>query len=261
MRLGLVSLDQMWQDKEVNKASCQSYLEQAAADRCELVVYPEMTLTGFSMKPDAIAEDLSESSTVHWFANQAAQNGVAVAFGVVLRHNSSYTNNLVVVDRTGSVLERYAKIHPFSFSGENHWYVAGDRLATAVVRSVTIGLTICYDLRFPELYQALADRSHAILCIANWPASRVDHWRTLLKARAIETQAYVVGVNRTGADPVGNSYERSTEVYGPSGEAVRPVTTHGDLDVVDISIGEADRIRAAFPVRNDRRKQLYGTFL
>jgi predicted amidohydrolase len=258
MNVALISLDQVWEDRAANLARCRELTVRAVALGAELVVFPELTLTGFTMDATSFAEPPDASETIAAFAALAREAGVHIAFGVVLEGASRPRNTLVVVDRAGRELGRYAKVHPFTYAGEADHYEGGEALVVVEVNDVAYGLSICYDLRFPELYAALAPACDALLVIANWPAPRIAHWETLLRARAIEGQCFVAGVNRTGSDGNGNDYPRSSRAYGPAGTVVLPQRTEDVIDVVGIDAAEVRAYRAAFPVLRDRRRDVYG---
>lgn len=221
-----------------------------------MVVLPEMTLTGFTMDAHTVAEPAQGSATVSSFEGLARAYAVHIAFGVVLHGRTRPRNTLVVAGPDGEVA-RYAKVHPFTYAGEAEAYEAGDSLVVAAVGGMRFGLSICYDLRFAEQYAALAPAVDAFLVIANWPARRIAHWEVLLRARAIETQAWVLGVNRTGVDGNGVEYPPSTYVFSPRGDAVQPEVVDGAVAVYDVSGSEAADWRASFPVLPDRRPDVY----
>jgi predicted amidohydrolase len=255
LRIALASLDQRWLDKDANYSRCETLAAEARATGAALVVFPELTLTGFSM--DAVAEPPTASPSIARFAALATRQSISIVFGVALVAQGRAENTLVCVSATGEEIARYAKIHPFSYAGEDRHFASGDRLAFARIADCTMGFSICYDLRFPELFGALAADCDVLLNIANWPASRSSHWTTLLRARAIDNQAFVVGVNRTGTDGNGLSYDRNSMIVGPAGDICQPVHSSGELDVFDIDAAEVHVWRARFPVRRDRRPQLY----
>ena len=167
----------------------------------------------------------------------------------------------VIIDNNGNLLTSYAKIHPFSFSGENEYYLGGDKICSCEIIDAIIGLTICYDLRFPEIFQALSQKCNLILNIANWPEKRIAHWNILLQARAIENQCFIVGTNRTGADGNNQKYVKSSTIFDPSGEKLYPIQTYHDLDIYDLSINKVLSVRSSFPMRQDRRTELYKLIL
>lgn len=262
MKVALVSLNQSWENKADNKQKVGETLA-LIAEHCtntDLVVYPEMTLTGFTMESLKVKEDELSSETITFFKEQAKKYKVSIAFGVVLSKGEKATNNLVVVSEQG-VLATYAKIHPFSYAGENDYYQAGDELKKLTIGGATIGLTICYDLRFPELYQAYSKDCYVILNIANWPERRVSHWRALNKARAIENQVFMIAVNRIGTDGKGLQYVFSSHIVSPYGEELKGTSLSEEVVVYDLNLEEVAQYRAEFPVKNDRKITLYKEIL
>lgn len=262
MKVALVSLNQSWENKADNKQKVGETLA-LIAEHCtntDLVVYPEMTLTGFTMESQKVKEDELSSETITFFKEQAQKYKVSIAFGVVLSKGEKATNNLVVVSEQG-VLATYAKIHPFSYAGENDYYQAGDELKKLTIGGATIGLTICYDLRFPELYQAYSKDCSVILNIANWPERRVSHWRALNKARAIENQVFMIAVNRVGTDGKGLQYVFSSHIVSPYGEELKGTSLSEEVVVYDLNLEEVAQYRAEFPVKNDRKITLYKEIL
>lgn len=262
MKVALVSLNQSWENKAENKQKVGETLA-LIAEHCtntDLVVYPEMTLTGFTMESQKVKEEELSSETITFFKEQAQKYKVSIAFGVVLSKGEKATNNLVVVSEQG-VLATYAKIHPFSYAGENDYYQAGDELKMLTIGGATIGLTICYDLRFPELYQAYSKDCSVILNIANWPEQRVSHWRALNKARAIENQVFMIAVNRIGTDGKGLQYVFSSHIVSPYGEELKGTSLSEEVVVYDLNLEEVAQYRAEFPVKNDRKITLYKEIL
>jgi predicted amidohydrolase len=261
VKLALASLDQRWEDRTANLSRCTAIVAEAAGAGAEFVIFPELTLTGFTMNSAAIAEDADASPTMDAFRRLARQHQVHIAFGVALRGARRPRNTLVVAAPDGKVLGTYAKLHPFSHAGEDDHYEGGSSLARVQVAGMTVGLTICYDLRFPELYSALAPSCDAILVIANWPAARIEHWHVLARARAIDGQCFIVAVNRTGTDGNGISYPRSSMVVEPRGSLLEPALSRGELDIFDMDAAAVAHYRRSFPTLRDRRNELYRTML
>ncbi|MEI6135663.1 MAG: nitrilase-related carbon-nitrogen hydrolase [Desulfomonile sp.] len=259
MRIALVSLDQAWEDKVKNRVRVSEQVEEAVSAGAVLVVFPEMTLTGFTMNLGSAGEDPHDSETVKFFKNLAIDK-ITIAFGVVHVDAGQGTNKLIVVGQEGNFVASYTKIHSFSYAQENKYFRAGETPVFFGLNGLCIGLTICYDLRFPALYQALARNCDVIINIANWPERRLEHWDTLLRARAIENQVFMVGVNRTGVDGNGLKYERSSKVFGPSGKLIQPVFSDGLIDVVELDEAAVRETRTEFPVVSDRRDDLYAQF-
>lgn len=259
MKLALISLDQRWQDRAANLRRCEILLDRAAAYGAAAAILPEMTLTGFSMNPAGVAENPDDSPSLRAFASLAKRTRLELLFGACLRDGSSARprNVLCLATPDGCARVVYAKMHPFSFAGEDAVFEAGATLGYATVGGSKLGVSICYDLRFPALYAAMATECEAVVCIANWPEGRIQHWHTLLVARAIENQMYMIGVNRTGTDGNGLRYVPSTVVIAPDGGRMDPLGTEDELQIHDINLSFARRYRAMFPTLRDRRTDLY----
>ncbi|MBV6493616.1 MAG: Omega-amidase YafV [Turneriella sp.] len=260
MRIALISLDQAWEDKESNLELCKKFIKQASDQCVELVVFPEMTLTGFSNNIDATAEDFETSQTIQEFQSLAKNHDIAINFGIVARDGEKALNKSIFIDNFGNVLADYSKIHPFSFAGEDRFFNAGDKLTVVEFKDFKIGLTICYDLRFPELYSALAPKCDLIVNIANWPQKRVEHWNTLLKARAIENQIFIAGVNRVGIDGNGLEYSESSMVFNANGDNLS-FEKFEDMKIFKIDKDSRIEFKNKFNTTNDRRIDLYKSIL
>ena len=261
MRVALISLDQAWEDKARNFKACRSFLQKIKTYGVELVIFPEMTLTAFSMNIKTTAEDAATSATVSLFQGLAAEFQIAIVFGVVIQDGDKALNMALAVDSAGIVKMRYGKIHPFSFAGEDKIFNGGTEICYVRLAEMTVGLTICYDLRFPEIYSALAKHCDLIINIANWPAKRVEHWNALLKARAIENQLFMIGVNRTGVDDKGLQYIKSSHVINANGELLSPDMSDGELDIFDIDSEYIGKFKQMFSTTQDRKPTLYKSFL
>ena len=258
MRIALTYLEQAWLDKDTNFGRCEESARAARSLSCQLIVFPEMTLTGYSMDAARIAEPEDESPSLARFGALAREVGLSIVFGACLRTRVGRPRNqLCVALPNGTSVAVYAKVHPFSFAGENDVFDAGDELALLNVGDMRIGASICYDLRFPELYAALAPACDAAVVIASWPARRVAHWRSLLVARAIENQFYMFGVNRIGLDGSGIDHEPSTMAVSPTGEVLAPTASAPGVDVFDVEPAAVARYREVFPTVRDKRNDLY----
>jgi predicted amidohydrolase len=259
MRLALVSLKQYWQDKDANFSRCADFAREARVHRCELIVFPEMTLTGYSLDVNNIGEPEVGSPTLMRFGELARDVGLSIIFGACLFDSTTRCprNQLCLARADGTSQAIYAKVHPFSFAGEDEVLEAGGRLGTISVGALKLGASVCYDLRFPELYAAMAPACNAAIAIANWPTRRVAHWRALLVARAIENQFFMLGVNRIGIDGNQLAYEKSTMAVAPDGTLLEPIVADEEMDIYDIDPEEVTRYRAEFPTVRDKRYSLY----
>jgi len=248
MKLSLVQYNPAWENKESNKEKILSLLTDNC--RSSLIIFPEMSLTGFTMKAGKYAEDLKESS-FYFFSKIAQEYGADVLCGIIEKSGNAFYNTLLYIDSKGELKDTYRKIHPSSYSSEDKNYTAGSSPVITSISGWKTGLSICYDLRFPELYRKYGkERVSLIVNIANWPDTRIEHWRTLLKARAIENQCYVAGVNRTGTDPK-LTYIGYSSVFDPMGKEL--VTLHKDEGIIsaEISGDYVDEVRTKLPFLND----------
>ena len=263
MRIALISLDQVWKDKKSNFSRCDYFVRHAAKCDCDLIIFPEMTLTGYVMEMTDIAEPMSASDTLEWFADLAMDIGIDIIFGACLidPEKDRPSNRLCFATSGKGSRAVYAKMHPFSYAGEDLVMDAGDSLAVIESGNFRLGCAICYDLRFPEPFSIMSPDCDALVVIANWPERRVAHWRALLIARAIENQCFVLGVNRIGVDGNGLHYEKSTLVVSPDGSLIYPEETGQEMDVYSIDPEEVKRYRATFPTVRDKRFDLYRRFL
>ncbi len=260
MQIALVSLNQVWENKKTNLDLCEKYIQKASSENVDLVVFPEMTLTGFSTNISLTAEDFENSKTIQSFSILAKQFNIGMVFGIVIQDEKKALNKSIFVDNNGEVLGDYTKVHPFSFAGEDQFFNAGNKLSIINFKDVNFGLTICYDLRFPELYSALGKQTDVIINIANWPAKRVDHWDTLLKSRAIENQIFVIGVNRIGVDGNELEYSESSKIFNANGERLE-FDEYEDMKIYEIDINWTKEFKTKFNTTNDRKVEFYKEIL
>jgi omega-amidase len=261
MKIALISLDQIWLDKPKNIAKCAKLLAKASEFGASLAIFPEMTLTGYSVDTLHLAEEYEDSRTVKEFQRLAKENSIAIVFGLSVISgeegvNQKAKNRAVCVDKNGQIVAFYDKIHPFSLAGEEKFFDSGDTLATATIEGARLSFSICYDLRFAELFTTQADKTDIFVNISNWPAARVDNFTSLLNSRAIETQAFVIGVNRIGEDPSAK-YIKSSACFDPSGAKMPSVNSSKELNIIEIDIEEVGGCRAKFSAIKDRQPELY----
>lgn len=202
MKIHAVQLDPVWEDKAATFAKVTRLLEASPPEPGSLIVLPEMFATGFSCRLEATAE-AEGGETEDFFKHVAGLYGSAVLDGLVIPGPTGKGHNqAVAVSPSGEILTRYTKIHPFTGGGESAVHEPGREVKLFEWQGCKIAPLVCYDLRFPELArQALELGAELLIYIAAWPARRSQHWLTLLQARAIENQAYVLGVNRCGQEP------------------------------------------------------------
>ncbi len=253
MQIVLSQLEIAWEDRATNWARVRSQIGRVGVERGALIVLPEMFATGFTMNATTAAEPVG-GETDRFLAALSAETGACVVAGVVAGNvGGDARNECVAVEPGGRTLCRYQKIHPFSYSGEGDHYAAGSSVETFDWGGLTVCPTVCYDLRFPELYRTGVDLGAELFTvIANWPSRRHDHWRTLVQARAIENQAYVAAVNRAGNDP-DHHYAGGSMVVAPTGEILAEAGEAPGAISVEIDPGLVAGWRDTFPALRDRR--------
>jgi len=246
-------LDIAWEDRDANHACLRDMLAVSPPRAGGVVVLPEMFASGFSMDVAKISEN-NGSPTQRFLSELAKEHQVYIVGGVVTQApDGRGQNQAVVLAPDGSEIARYHKIHPFSFGGETKCYSAGREIITFDVGPFTIAPFVCYDLRFPEIFrQAVRRGASVFLVIANWPAARVHHWTTLLQARAIENQAYVVGVNRCGRDP-NLEYPGRSLIIDPKGQIVADAGSSPGTISAMLNAAELQDYRGQFPALADMR--------
>jgi omega-amidase len=253
MNVVCVQLDIAWEDKQANFAKVRAMLAAASIKPGSLVVLPEMFATGFSMDVAAIAEGESAPAE-HLLAEMARQYEAAVLGGVVSAGaDGRGRNEAVLLAPDGAEPARYVKMHPFSYAGETDHYAPGDRPIVIDWGGARLSPFVCYDLRFPEVFRgATAGGAEVLVVIANWPAARADHWRTLLRARAIENQAYAVGANRVGSDP-NVDYAGGSLVVDPHGVVVAEAGAAECTVTAELDLEGLRAYRRGFPALADMK--------
>jgi len=265
MKIALVSFCPYWLQPLENIENCIQLVVSAHKHSCQLVIFPEMTLTGFSPRDGCLEPSVMEYC-LKKLKEAAFQYNIYVIFGALSKFSSGFkdlpTNDAFVISPKAEIISRYSKIHLFSPSEENLFVQPGNKLSTFLIDGISFSSSICYDLRFPEVYSSVANGVNCFVNIASWPFKRADHWYALLKARAIENQAYMVGVNRQGIDGNCLEYKFSSIVYDPLGNPV-PLEfpeTQSCLAYVDIDFNFSRKIRSEFDVLNNKRHDLYKSF-
>jgi len=254
VRVALVQMDLAWEDVAENHRRAARHLAAAKEGGARLAILPEMFSTGFSMSADRIAQPPGGPSET-FLRGQARELGLWILASVPEAGEPAPRNMALLVSPEGGVT-RYAKIHPFSYAGEDRVYAAGDRVVTAEIEGVRVTPFVCYDLRFPEPFRTAAAETDLFAVVANWPDQRREHWRTLLRARAIENQAYVAGVNRAG-DGNGLHYAGDSAAIAPLGETLAEADDREQVLFADVDPEVVKKLRARFPALEDRRPEAY----
>jgi predicted amidohydrolase len=248
LRVALGEYDTGWQDPDLSLSRAEICVSRAASIGARLVVLPEMCTTGFTMDPEHHAQPM-DGPAVARLGAMAQKHDVWVIAGVAV-HDSGYQNVAAVINPGGDVVASYAKQRLFAYGEEHDHYTPGTTSLTVDIDGVRVSPFVCYDLRFPELFRAVALRSDLMVVVANWPVARRPHWDALLLARAIENLSYVVGVNRTGVGG-GLTYDGGSVAYDPWGipSAVRVAVA--SPSVVEVSTARVANIRTKYPFLAD----------
>jgi len=256
LRVAAVQHEIEWHDREANFAHLSPMVAAAAAGGAGLVLLTETFSTGFSFDTPGIGEP-EDGPSASFLAAEAATHGIWVGGScpevdpAAPADDLRPSNSFVLAGPDGQ-RHRYRKIHPFSHANEERYVRAGTDFVTVEIGGVRLSLFVCYDLRFADEFWALAEQTDAYLVVANWPAKRRQHWSTLLRARAIENQAYVVGVNRVGSGG-GLDYTGDSAIIDPLGEVLAAGAIGETVLVADIDTEHVASTRSHFRFLQDRR--------
>lgn len=256
MRVSLLQTDIIWNDSAANLKRYGPMLEEAAENQAELVVFPEMFNTGFSLLCGESAREADEAGTEFLRSNAQEFGFTVVASLPDTGRSQDKPRNTIRVFGPQGLLGSYAKVHLFSYGGEHRNYEPGNKALTIQLGEFRASFFVCYDLRFPQFFAALAPDSDLFIVVANWPQPRHAQWEALLRARAIENQVFVLGVNRAG-EGGGMRYLGGSQVISPRGEILEHLGSKEAIVHAEIDISDVQEHRAEFPVLTDRRNDLY----
>ena len=251
MRVFAVQFDIAWEDKAANFSKARALLAATPPEPGSLVVLPEMFATGFSMNLSATRQSPAREDEAFLSSLACEHRAFVIGGGVSPGAGEMGRNDAVAFSPGGALLARYTKIHPFSLGGEAEGHAAGADIVTFECGGFTVAPFVCYDLRFPEIFRAAAKRGASLfVVIALWPAKRQQHWLTLLQARAIENQAYVVGVNRVGSEPQ-FSYAGRSVVVDPHGVIIADAGEQERILTATLDVETVHTWRRDFPALRD----------
>ena len=260
LRVALGEYDIGWHDPEASLERARALVADAARAGARLVVLPEMATTGFTMDitqatPLATGHSgrlaaIAAEAGVWLIASVAATEPAPLGSGAAGKAATRAVNAAIVVDPSGAVVAVYRKQKLFAFAGEHEHYAPGSDKVVVTIDGVRIAPLVCYDLRFPELFRALAREVDAFVLVANWPAARRLHWDTLTRARAIENQAYVVAVNRIGTGGT-IAYDGGSMAWDPWGDPVAEAQSPSGIRLVTVDPSRVAEIRGKYPFLRD----------
>ncbi len=248
LKIALIQTSLIWENHEANLLLFEEQLSKVS--EADLIVLPEMFTTGFSMEPARLAEKM-EGKTIQWLTQKAKEKNAVITGSFIAEENGKYFNRLIWVRADGS-FETYDKRHLFRMAGENNFYSEGKKKLIIELKGWKICPLICYDLRFPVWSRNANHQYDVLLYTANWPAARSYAWKSLLIARAIENQSYVLGLNRVGVDGKNLEYSGDSSVIDFTGKYLIEASAAVD-QIISYSLNyEAlQNFRKAFPANLD----------
>jgi omega-amidase len=245
LKVSIVQTDLTWRDPECNLHHFDALID-SIAEPTDLVVLPEMFTTGFTMQPESLAEAV-KSTTLKWMLGKSAEKECAVMGSYIVEEHGKYLNRLYIVFPNGESFF-YDKKHLFRMAEEDKFFTPGNERLVVKLKGWKLSLLICYDLRFPVWCRnSFKDGDYGFDCqifVANWPEIRNHAWKTLLTARAIENQSYVVGVNRIGSDGNGIAHSGDSMVIDPWGAKISETLPHQEsVETITLSTAKLNSFR------------------
>jgi predicted amidohydrolase len=252
MRIAALQSEIVWEDPPANFVRLEPWIRMAAAAQAGFLILPETFACGFSMQTQRVSEP-PDGPSCEFLCRQAQAHQLWLAGSVPERVSAGeQPYNTLILAGPGGQIHRYRKIHPFTHAGEDQHYAAGDPFTTVTIGDLRFTFFICYDLRFADEFWVNAPHTDVYVVVANWPEARRHHWTALLLARAIENQAYVVGVNRVGSGG-GLRYRGDSRVIDPMGEILVAAADQETLLLADLDPQHVVKTRQEFPFLRDRR--------
>ncbi len=254
LTISTIQTNLFWEDKAANLSMLENKI-RSISEKTEIIVLPEMFTTGFTMNAKPLAETM-EGDTLQWMKKISQEQGAIMTGSTIIEEAGQYFNRMIWMLPNGQ-WGHYDKKHLFAYAGEDKTYTAGKKRLIASVKGWKINLQICYDLRFPVWARQQMPADHAqpeydiLMYVANWPAKRSHAWKTLLCARAIENQCYVIGLNRVGRDGNQHEYSGDSLVIDPLGEVLYHMAHTEDVFTVTLEKEKLEEARKKFPFLGD----------
>lgn len=258
MKIATIQTDIHFGNPDANYEQMKRLIEKALEQQPDLIVLPEMWNAAYDLENLESHADEDGERTITFLQSLARQGNVTIHGGsVAVRRGSNYYNTSYTVDATGEVIHVYDKMHLFQLMNEHHYLSPGTVADTFDIGETCFAAMTCYDLRFPELARHYALKgAHVLLVPAQWPTARLDHWRILLQARAIENQMYVVAVNRIGNDPA-NTFPGHSLIIDPWGTILYEGKDGEEVAITELDLGNVEEFRKKVPVFEDRLPTRY----
>ena len=251
-------MDIAFGDPAKNYRAAAELIEKDAEDKPDMIVLPELWTTGYDLtRLDEIADQYAKQ-TIAFLQDLAKKYQVHLVGGSVAnQENSGVKNSLLIIDKSGNIVHQYSKVHLFKLMDEHLYLQAGNKKGMFKLDDRQFAGVICYDIRFPEWIRSHASSgAEAVFVVAEWPMPRLSHWRSLLIARAIENQCYVIACNRTGQDP-NNQFAGHSMIVDPWGEVIAEAGSEQEVLTGEIHLDLVQEIRNQIPIFQDRKPELY----
>ena len=257
MKIGCIQLNMGLGKVEENYERAEKFIREAASQGAEIIVLPEMWNTGYALEKLAELADVNGERTKAFLSSLAKQLGVHIVGGSVsVKRDDKFYNTMYTFNKDGELVGEYSKAHLFRLMDEHLYLQAGSEMNRFALGDIEAAGVICYDIRFPEWLRSHALAGAKVLFVpAQWPTPRIDHWKTLLQARAIENQCFVIAVNRI-ARKVEN-FNGQSMIIQPWGEVLWTGAEDEELAIIDVDFSIVDEVRGRIPVYDDRRPELY----
>lgn len=257
MKIGCIQLNMGFGKVEENYERAEKFIREAASQGAEIIVLPEMWNTGYALEKLVELADVNGERTKAFLSSLAKQLGVHIVGGSVsVKRDDKFYNTMYTFNKDGELVGEYSKAHLFRLMDEHLYLQAGSEMNRFALGDIEAAGVICYDIRFPEWLRSHALAGAKVLFVpAQWPTPRIDHWKTLLQARAIENQCFVIAVNRT-ARKVEN-FNGQSMIIQPWGEVLWTGAEDEELAIIDVDFSIVDEVRGRIPVYDDRRPELY----
>lgn len=259
MKIGCIQLNVGFGKVEENYERAESFIREAASRGAELIVLPEMWNTGYALEKLGELADENGERTKAFLKNLARELNIHIVGGsVATKQGDKFFNTMYTYNREGELVGEYSKAHLFRLMNEDQYLEAGDGMNRFALGDIEAGGVICYDIRFPEWLRAHAlDGAKVLFVPAQWPTPRIDHWKTLLQARAIENQCFVIAVNRISRKV--ENFNGQSMIIEPWGEVLWTGAEDEELAIIDVDFSIVDEVRGRIPVYDDRRPNLYAS--
>lgn len=257
MKIGCIQLNVGFGKVDENFERAEQFIRQAAQGGAEIIVLPEMWNTGYALERLPELADENGERTQAFLSKLAKELAVHIVGGsVAIRVGEKFFNTMYTFNKEGELVGEYSKAHLFRLMDEHLYLQAGDKMNRFALEDVEAAGVICYDIRFPEWLRSHALQGAKVLFVpAQWPTPRIDHWKTLLQARAIENQCFVIAVNRISRKV--ENFNGQSMIIQPWGEVLWTGAADEELAIIDVDFAIVDEVRTRIPVYDDRRPNLY----